>query len=61
MIAARTPRAMIGFRYEEVIKAIDWNRVLLQARGLHSKEHADNMDTCGHCIQSVLLRKDEDG
>lgn len=60
MIAARSPRLIAGFRYEEIIESIDWNRVLIQAVGHHLKVHPGSMDAlCGSCIQSVLLRREE--
>lgn len=58
MIAARDARAL-SINYDRIIHSIDWNRVLLQARGQHSKTHADQFDTCGYCLQEVLLRQDE--
>ena len=62
MVAARTPRMLLGLgRYERVIESIDWNRILIQARGEHAKTHPnltiDNV--CGECIRSVLLRMDD--
>lgn len=60
MIAARSPRLIAGYRYEEIIQAIDWNRVLLQAKGEHlANSHTGEDDVCGTCIRSVLLRRGE--
>lgn len=61
MVAAREPRSM-SVNYDDIIRAIDWNRVLLQAVGLHRKMHIEKKhhgNTCGECIKSVLLRKEE--
>lgn len=61
MVAAKTPRMIAGFRYEDLIHSIDWARVLLQAQGRHLREHAGSGEnTCGYCIQSVLLRSGDD-
>lgn len=60
MVAARTPRQLAGFNFDQLIRSIDWHRVLLQAQGLHLVEHHGNGDNaCGWCVQSVLLRLDE--
>jgi hypothetical protein len=61
MIAARTARDIAPIDYEDIIRAVDWNRVLVEARGLHfTMMHAgyDGTNTCGTCIQTVLLRKE---
>lgn len=61
MVAAREPRALLGLgKYEQVIESIDWNRVVLQAEGLHEKlGHRFRDSVCGECIKAVLLREDE--
>lgn len=60
MVAARTPRMIAGFQYEDLICSIDWSRVLLQAQGRHLSEHrGDGENTCGWCIRSVLLRSND--
>jgi hypothetical protein len=64
-IAARDPRGMFGLpdiRYEDVINIIDWNRVLIQAQGLHAKahQHSDFRAVCGKCIKTILLRNEGD-
>lgn len=57
MVAARSGR-MISVNYDDIISSIDWNRVLIQAEGLHRYLHPGNMkELCGSCIQSVLLRQ----
>jgi hypothetical protein len=56
----RTPRMMLGFQYDEIIEAIDWNRVLIQAYGQHARVHSNEPNPiCGACIRSVLLRTEE--
>lgn len=62
--AGRDARKVAGFQYDEIIKAIDWNRVLIQAYGRHEKIHPKRGETsglsvCGDCIKSVLLRTEE--
>lgn len=70
MVAAREGRDIFGrynarhvsleIQYEDVIEAIDWNRVLIQAYGEHSRAHGTEPNPiCGQCIKSVLLRKEE--
>lgn len=66
MVAAREGRDFIGrlgeptFQYEVIINLIDWNRVLIQAYGLHAKNHGTEPNPiCGSCIRDVLLRTDE--
>lgn len=55
------------FTYEDVINAIDWNRVLIQARIEHLR-HIQNKDehptgieniVCGECIKTILLKTEE--
>lgn len=64
MVASRTPRQLLGelssFPYERFIESIDWNRVLIQSMGDHRIYHKYSQDqTCGLCIQAVLLRTEE--
>jgi len=61
LVAARRPRELAGyFNYDRIIKAIDWNRVLLQAQAEHIRNHSPNdINVCGSCIESVLLRDRE--
>lgn len=67
MVAARNPMSLFdlgGFRYEDIIESIDWNRVLIEANGLHLRRGLDNpthsthsnSTTCGICLRDVLLR-----
>lgn len=49
-------------KFDDIIEAIDWNRVLIQSYGLHAQIHAKHTEhdaTCGECIKTILLRKDE--
>lgn len=61
MVASREPRATLGLGvYERLIESIDWNRVVLQAEGLHDQlGHRFRDIVCGECIKSVLLRTEE--
>lgn len=59
MVAARTARGLAGFRYEDIINAIDWNRVLIQAMAQHARETDGTAEICGACVRSVLLRTQE--
>jgi hypothetical protein len=58
MVAARSPRMLVGWRYDHVIRSIDWNRVLIEARGEHLRHQNGAADVCGECIKTVLLRSD---
>lgn len=59
MVAARSPRMLLGFtRWEEVVRSVDWNRVMVEARGMHLRSlHSPDTDACGECISSVLLNR----
>ena len=74
VVANRDARQMceelLTVRYEDVINAIDWNRVLLQAAGIHLSEctlqiYIDDerlkpkFSVCPSCVRQVLLRSDE--
>lgn len=57
MFAPREARALSA-NYDEIILSIDWQRVLLEARGLHLRRQHSPFDVCGPCVQDVLLRMD---
>lgn len=68
MIAARSGRDILGaYDYQRTIMALDWNRILIEARGLHlahsnSSTHGNGEDvcgTCGTCLRNVLLAKED--
>jgi hypothetical protein len=65
MVVSRDARDLLGRRvYSDIIKAIDWNRVLLEARGRHLLHHDDlsqhpEAETCGRCIRDVLLLEED--
>lgn len=66
MIVARSPRILFDrhepeLKYEDVIEAVDWNRVLIEAYGQHARIHEDEPNPiCGQCIKTVLLKTEED-
>jgi hypothetical protein len=70
MVASRDARDLLGTRvYNDIIKAIDWNRVLLEAQGRHLLHFtpeqseaikADDLHPlCGECIRDVLLLEED--
>lgn len=66
MVAARSgidlfnSRGLPEIKYDDIINAIDWRRVLIQAYGEHARVHGTEPHSiCGNCIKAVLLRKDE--
>lgn len=71
MVAARNPMSLFdmssGIRYEDIVESIDWNRILIEANGLHLRRGLDNpthyvqsgSTTCGVCLRDVLLRTDD--
>jgi hypothetical protein len=64
MIAARTGRQILGFDYDRFVMSMDWNRVLIEAQGMHLREHMGDsplvpMPTCGTCLRNVLLMEEE--
>lgn len=50
--------------YEDVVMAIDWNRVLIEAQKCHlivsnvDPTHDPYATTCGRCVLAVLLERD---
>ena len=53
-------------RWDVVVEAVDWNRVLIEAEGLHQRKLRQDMthsrivsgcptETCGPCLKDVLL------
>ena len=54
--------------WEGVVESVDWNRVLIEAEGLHQRTLRDDRthsriisgvptETCGPCIKAVLLNR----
>ncbi|MEU7591178.1 hypothetical protein AB0A95_33400 [Micromonospora sp. NPDC049230] len=42
--------------YDELIREVDWNRILIEARSRHVQMHINtDPNPCGECIQQVLL------
>ena len=49
-----------GLSWSSAVMALDWNRVLLEARGLHMVDHGgDSESVCGLCVRNVLLMEDD--
>ena len=47
-------------RWCKAVRAVDWNRVLLEARGNHMLEGHTSPDEliCGACVMAVLVKAD---
>lgn len=47
-------------RWCKAVRAVDWNRVLLEARGNHMLEGHTSPDEliCGACVMAVLVKRD---
>lgn len=60
MVAPRRGLELLGRKtYREVMMALDWNRILIEAMGEHLRHNGEG-DVCGSCIRLVLLTEDYD-
>lgn len=58
---SRWGESILGYRrWSDIVQGMDWNRILLEAQGLHMIAKHANGDVCGNCLMSVLLRQDTD-
>lgn len=60
MVAGRSARALYRWDYDDIINRIDWNRVLIEAAGLHAKNDPTDLNAvCGACIRFILLNTED--
>ncbi|TDC34240.1 hypothetical protein E1211_18000 [Micromonospora sp. 15K316] len=47
--------------YDEVVRAVDWNRILIEALGRHFQLDHDGEQPCGECVREALLYDERAG